>query len=263
MNVLSRMLLAASLIVAAAGAAQAEGEAWADIKANLYGDRVMHEDDLVRLEAPYRAEDAAIVPMTIRTALPEGDPRHVTRITLVIDENPAPVAATFTLGERAGVDAISTRVRVNAYTDVHAVAELSDGSLHVAHAYVKASGGCSAPMAKDPAAALANMGRMKMRLFPDQPAEPVRASAQLMIRHPNNSGLQMDQLTRFFIPAHFVSTLTIRQGDELVLSMEGGISISEDPNFRFSFASNGQPLVVEAGDTDGNSFGQTFPVEGT
>ena len=199
--------------------------------------------------------------MTIRTALPDGDPRHVTRIPLVIDENPAPVAATFTLGERAGVDAISTRVRVNAYTDVHAVAELSDGSLHVAEAYVKASGGCSAPMAKDPAAALANMGKMKMRLFPDE--APARASAQLMIRHPNNSGLQMDQLTRFYIPAHFVSNLTIRQGDELVLSMEGGISISEDPNFRFAFASNGEPLVVEAGDTDGNSFGQTFPVQGT
>ncbi len=40
---------------------------------------------------------------------------------------------------------ISTRVRVNSYTDVHAVAELSDGKLYMIKIYVKASGGCSAP----------------------------------------------------------------------------------------------------------------------
>ena len=45
--------------------------------------------------------------------------------------------------------AISTRVRVNSYTNVHAVAELSDGKLYVVKTYVKASGGCSAPAVKD------------------------------------------------------------------------------------------------------------------
>src|SRR5207249_10101605 len=40
--------------------------------------------------------------------------------------------------------------------------------------------------------------------------------AQFMIRHPNNSGLQMDQLTHLYIPAFFVRELRIWQGDELV-----------------------------------------------
>ena len=57
-----------------------------------------------------------------------------------------------------------------------------------------------------------------------------------MIRHPNNSGLQRDPITQYFIPAHFVQKLSIAQGDRLILAMEGGISISEDPNFRFDFA---------------------------
>lgn len=252
-------LLAGSHAVAVA----ADDGAWPDIRANLYGDAQLTEDGVVSLEAPYRAEDAAIVPMTIRTHLPDGDARHVVRIALVIDENPAPVAATFDLGEGAGVSAISTRVRVNAYTPVHAVAELSDGSLHVAETFVKASGGCAAPMAKDADLALANLGKMKMRWFGEGVADPSTATAQLMIRHPNNSGLQMDQLTRLYIPAHFVSNVTIRQGGALVLAMEGGISISEDPNFRFEFKSNGAPLTVEAEDTEGNDFGQTFPVEGS
>ncbi len=262
-----RMLLAAALVagsLSGAAAAESDGSAWSDIRLNLFGEAALVEDGIVSLEAPYRAEDAAVVPMTIRTTLPEGDDREVVRITLVIDENPAPVAATFTLGPDANVSAISTRVRVNAYTPVHAVAELSDGSLHVAETFVKASGGCAAPMAKDAEQALANLGKMKVRWFGDAgTAEPAHATAQLMIRHPNNSGLQMDQLTRFYIPAHFVSNVTIRQGDALVLAMEGGISISEDPNFRIDFRSTGAPLTVEATDTEGNDFGQTFPVEGS
>ena len=41
---------------------------------------------VLAIDAPYRAEDAAIVPITIRTLLPAGDGRQVRRITLVIDE---------------------------------------------------------------------------------------------------------------------------------------------------------------------------------
>ena len=67
----------------------------------------------------------------------------------MIDQNPAPMAAKFELGPDAKVSEISTRVRVNNYTDVHAVAELSDGKLYMIKTYVKASGGCSAPAAKN------------------------------------------------------------------------------------------------------------------
>ena len=248
-------LFGAAPVAADEATGQAETGAWADIRANLYDDAPLLADGIVAIEAPARAEDAALVPMTVRTALDPADPRHVTEITLIIDENPSPVAATFTLGEEAGVSAISTRVRVNAYTPVHAVAKLSDGSLHVAETFVKASGGCAAPMAKDPDEALANLGRMKLRWFPTAETPKMSQSlAQLMIRHPNNSGLQFDQISRLYIPAHFVTDLSIRQGDELILRMEGGISISEDPSFRCDFVSNGEPIHVEATDTEGASF---------
>ncbi|MER8387751.1 thiosulfate oxidation carrier complex protein SoxZ [Mesorhizobium sp. M0166] len=37
------------------------------------------------------------------------------------------------------------------------------------------------------------------------------------------------------------------QGDQPILSMEGGISISEDPNFRFAFTAHGKGEIrVEA-----------------
>ena len=180
---------------------------------------------------PARAEDAGIVPVTLRATLPPGDARVVKAFTLVIDENPAPVAATFKVG--AGVTMISTRVRVNAYTDVHAVAELSDGRLYVVDTYVKASGGCSAPMAKNPEAEKANLGLMRFRQFAPPSGAPanVTREAQIMIRHPNNSGLQRDQVSLLYIPLFIVSELRVWQGDELLIDMEGGISISEDPQY--------------------------------
>ncbi len=63
--------------------------------------------------------------------------------------------------------------------------------------------------------------------------------AQIMMRHPQNSGLQMDQLTRLYIPPFFVENLKIWQGDDLVVAMDGGIAISEDPNIRFNYKPNG------------------------
>src|SRR5262249_61402831 len=102
-----------------------------------------------------------LVPLTVRATLPAGDGRRVKSFTVVIDENPAPLAATFTIGPNAVVLAISTRVRVNSYTDVHAVAELTDGKLYVVKTYVKASGGCSAPAAQT--AEQAGIGQLPFR----------------------------------------------------------------------------------------------------
>ena len=66
--------------------------------------------------------------------------------TLVVDANPAPVAAVFNMSPENGVATISTRLRINAYSHVRAIAETSDGELFMATRFVKASGGCSAPV---------------------------------------------------------------------------------------------------------------------
>jgi sulfur-oxidizing protein SoxY len=237
---------------------------WPDLADSVFKGRPLADGTgLISVELPARAEDAAIVPLTVRAELPPGDGRRVTSFTIVIDENPAPVAATFTIGANSGVSAISTRVRVDSYTNVHVVAELSDGTLHMVATYVKASGGCSAPALKNADEARGQIGQMKFRQF----AEPANATtnrleAQIMVRHPNNSGLQMDQVTRLYTPVFFVRALRIWQGDELLLSMDGGISISEDPNIRFDYVPNGAAVFrAEAVDTDDHVFKGEWPVE--
>jgi sulfur-oxidizing protein SoxY len=219
---------------------------------------------VIAIEMPYRAEDAAIVPVTLRSVLPPDDPRRVVAITLVIDQNPSPMAARFELGAASSVSQISTRVRVNNYTDVHAVAELSDGMLYVTKTYVKASGGCSAPAAKNPEEAKAKIGQMRFRQFARSGEGPTSGAreAQIMIGHPNNSGLQMDQVTQLYVPAFFVNELRVWQDDTPVLAMQGGISISEDPNIRFTYVPNGAKGVrVEAKDTEGHVFQNEWQVD--
>ena len=237
---------------------------WPGLVQDLFNNRAMEDGTgLIAVDMPYRAEDAAMVPVTLRATLPPGDARSVKAITLVIDQNPAPMAARFELGLESAVSVISTRVRVNNYTNVHAVAELSDGKLYVVKVYVKASGGCSAPAGKNAEEAKNSLGQMRFRQFkvPDAPMSRAR-EAQIMIRHPNNSGLQMDQVTHLYIPAFFVNELRVWQDDKLIFAMEGGISISEDPNIRFTYIPSGAARFrVEAKDTDGHVYRGDWPVE--
>jgi sulfur-oxidizing protein SoxY len=244
-------------------AAVEPADPWPDLARDIFNGRQLADGvGLIAIDMPYRAEDAAIVPVTLRVALTADDARTVRAITVVIDQNPAPVAATFKIG--AKVTMISTRVRIDSYTNVHAVAELSDGKLYVATTFVKASGGCSAPTTKNAEQAGANLGQMRFRQFAksgDGPASGLR-EAQIMIRHPNNSGLQRDQVTLLYVPAFFIRDLRVWQGDQLVLAMESGISISEDPNIRFSYLPNGASTFrVEATDTGGHVFKGEWPAE--
>jgi sulfur-oxidizing protein SoxY len=238
---------------------------WPGLVQDIFSNRPMNDGaGVLALEMPVRAEDAAIVPVTLRVKLSPTDTRRVRAITLVIDQNPAPMAARFELGQDSSVSEISTRVRVNSYTDVHAVAELSDGQLYMTKTFVKASGGCSAPATKNAEEARARLGQMRFRQFAklaDGPQNGAR-EAQVMIGHPNNSGLQMDQVTRLYVPAFFVNELRIWQDDALVLAMEGGISISEDPNIRFTYIPNGtKDIRAEAKDTEGHVFQKEWQVD--
>lgn len=261
-NRLLSLIAGVAMLQGAASAARADAPApydpWPSLQQEIFKGRAMQDGNgVLAIEMPGRAEDAAIVPVTLRLKLPPGDARKVSAVTLVIDQNPSPLAARFELGRDAGVSEISTRVRVNSYTDVHAIAELSDGQLYMVKTFVKASGGCSVPAAKDAVEARNNLGQIRFRQFAkagDGHSSGAR-EAQIMIGHPNNSGLQMDQLTRAYTPAFFVNEMQVWLDDAPVLSMEGGISISENPNFQFSYVpTGGKQFRVEAKDTEGHVF---------
>jgi sulfur-oxidizing protein SoxY len=235
---------------------------WADLRHAIFGDRMVEDaGDRVAIDAPIRAEDAAIVPVAIRVA--ETLAPEIRGLYLIIDNNPSPLAAHFVLGPIADAREIATRVRIDDYTYLHAVAEAADGRLYAAARFIKAAGGCSAPAGKDQALALERLGKMKLSLADrSKPDELIRV--KLLISHPNSSGLQMDPVTRNYIPADFMQTLDVTYNGQPVFRLESDIAISEDPSFNFSFRPSDRAAagVIKAEILDSNQrhFSQSWPV---
>ncbi len=237
-----------------------DGATWEDLRGDFVDEAtLMDGSTLLQIEAPYRAHDAATVPI-ILTQTEDATP--ITRAMLIIDENPAPMAADLHFGPAMQPLNFELRVRVNQYSNVRVLAGTAADSepRYMAGRYVKASGGCSAPASRDPEIALASMGQMRLKHFePGLQMSGQRREAQIMIRHPNYSGLQRDQITQLFIGAHFIDKLEVFQGDELLFTLEGGISVSENPVFRFTYRDNGAATIrVRAQDTEGNIFQDTL-----
>lgn len=232
---------------------------WSDLRTDIIGDVTPADGEgIIDIDAPYRAHDAATVPITIRQ--PATGAPFVKHAMLVIDENPAPLAAEMTFGSSMYPLDMEVRVRVNQYSNVRLIADTDTGAV-MSGRYVKASGGCSAPATKDPELALSTMGQIRAKtLTPRTEGVSQRREAQVMIRHPNYSGLQRDQVTQLFIAAHFVSHIEVKQGDETLFTVDGGISLSENPVFRFAYNDDGsETFTIIAEDTDGNVWQEVIP----
>jgi sulfur-oxidizing protein SoxY len=251
-----------SVPAAAADPEEAERAArWTLLQHAIFGDRaVLDGKGLIAIEAPARALDAALVPVDLTVT---GD-KPIKSIYLVIDNNPGPLAGHFTFGPDGDPHSLKLRVRVNAYTYIHAVAETRDDELYSVARFVKAAGGCSAPAGGDTQQALQDLGHIKLRLntprdTPFVPGKPIQA--QLMIRHPNFNGMQMDQMTRLYTPAMFIRTIDVSYDGTVVMHVDSDISLSSDPVISFGFVptQKGQ-LKVLVRDTRDETFGQSFAV---
>lgn len=254
LGAVAAMAVAATSLSTTIDAREPAHDPWPGIHEDVFEKRQLIEGTQnIVLEAPYRAEDAAIVPLTM--TISKDIAGSVKDLWLIIDKNPAPVAAQFTFGSAAGSEqrVITTRVRIDEYSHVRAVVETNDGKLYMAAKFVKAAGGCSAPALKDMDAALAGIGKMKVKILASDISKTKMLMGQVMIKHPQYSGMQMNQLTGLYIPAKFITEMSIKRGDDMVMQITGGISLSEDPNIRFTFepGKDAHGLDVVAKDTDG------------
>ena len=198
------------------------------------GKTIQNGDDIIQLTTPVRAEDPALVPIKVTASLPQTKEKYIKRIILLIDKNPVPLIGEFEFTPESGKADIAMRVRVNTYSYIRAIAEMNNGDLYMVKKFVKASGGCSAPIGADYDAAMQRLGKMKFRLDKEiQNGKPTMA--QLLISHPNVTGMQMDQVTRFKRRAHFIKQIKVTFNDKPILTAKTDIAISADPNFRFYF----------------------------
>jgi len=256
-----RTVFAAVALVLIGASAQAYDDPWPDLQEALFpGKTLASGDAFIRITAPERAYDAAVVPLAIDFDLAKMQGIAVKTMTLVIDKNPAPVAAVFHYPDGTANPSIGTRVRVNEYTNIHAVVEAADGRLFLATVFVKAAGGCSAPANKSVADAQEHLGDLKLKV-PKEASADQPSKIELLIRHPNFTGMQMDQVTRNYVPADFIQTVNITHDGKPVLSIEGNISLSENPAFDFWLKPKSQGVLrVNAEDSNGRKFERVWMV---
>lgn len=116
----------------------------AAIEAVLAGRAPVVDGGLIELGLPQIAEDGSNVPLDLAVASPMTTEDHVTALHVFAERNPQPAVATFRLGPANGRAAVSTRLRLAESQDVIALAELSDGTVHLARRTVQVTvGGCS------------------------------------------------------------------------------------------------------------------------
>jgi sulfur-oxidizing protein SoxY len=233
------LVVAAPFPVLADSQSPANG-AWQPMRPQLYGTRDIGEvdDQLMSIEAPGTTPDPAATPVVIRFGGALAG--RVKQVRVIIDNNPSPLVTTMDLKEGLPVDEIDLRVRIDRFTSVRAIAETIDGKLEMRSTWVNASGGCSAPPG---AAAGGILGQIRFRPSGDA------KSLQISIRHPNNSGFQIDPRTGDAIPPHFVSHIRLSAGGETLMEADTGISLSENPTLRIASSKPlSSPLTVEATD---------------
>ncbi len=262
-TVILRILFLGLLPVLTMAAASNDETIWNQVLKQQFfpGKSIQQGSDIIEIDAPYRAEDPALVPIRIKSKIAQTAKRYIKKITVLIDQNPVPFAAEFEFSPHSGRADLAMRVRINSYSYVRAIAEMNDGRLFMHKKYVKASGGCSAPIGADLDAAMARLGKMKFRLD-DGVKTNQPTLAQLLISHPNITGMQMDQVSRHIRPKHYVEKIRVFFDDKPILTAKTDIAISADPNFRFYFVpSKAGELKAEIVDNLGQRFTKTYPVQ--
>ncbi len=234
------------------------------LKTTYFETRTLHEGkSVIEIKVPRRAEDAGIVPVSIHAHMPQTPERYIKTLYVFVDKNPQPLAGTFHMTPESGRADLALRLRVNEYTHIRAVAELNDGELYMDSSYTRASGGCTKPPPfLTLKTARLNIGKMKFRTIKHGKLDPGAQLGQLIISHPNVTGLQLDQRTRAYIPAEYLTHVEVSYNDKPVFSADTGISISTDPSFRFFFKrEQAGKLNALMEDNKGRRIAHVFTVE--
>ena len=252
---------------------ESEVAEWKTLKTLMFGDQIIRtgNESAVALTINPDIDDASTVPIHIDGLVSQNSQSYIKKLHLIVDQNPIPTAAIFELSPTNGNLHLATRLRIEKFTFVRAVAETSDGQLHMDSKWVAVKGGCSAPSGKN-AGSDPLLGKMKVtfnkyrnsyrnerggKVFRVPLAQPNVVKVQ--VRHPNESALAADLDTT--VPPNFIQELTVGFANEEVLSAQVNFSISDNPAFTFSFSPNSEgDLSLTVTDTHENIFSQNISI---
>lgn len=220
------------------------------------------EQNILELKAPFTAEDATVVPISIHTKIPQSSDRYIKKISIFVDKNPLPVVGFFEFTPDSGKADLAMRIRVDTFSYVRAIAELNTGELYMTKSFVRAKGACSAPPPASMEDSKKLLGKMKMKVVGDLAlGEP--NLMQVKVRHPNITGMAPLKIgSRVIPPAFFMDTFEVDYNGKPIVKATLTFSISMDPALRFYFIPEKEGiLTVKGTDTKKNAFSSTHEIK--
>jgi len=113
-----------------------KGETVEDVLKAMFDGAAPADSGDITIKAPDIAENGAVVPVSVKTDIP-----NVKSISIVVEKNPAPLAASFDMGEGAVAD-VSTRIKMGETSNVVALVETDSGLLSASKEVKVTIGGC-------------------------------------------------------------------------------------------------------------------------
>jgi len=103
---------------------------------DLFGTDQTTPSDQIMMKVPQIAENGAVVPVTITTTL-----ENVESVSIVVDNNPRPLAATFELSDGT-LPELSSRIKMGKTSNVMAVVKTDTGIFSASKEVKVTIGGC-------------------------------------------------------------------------------------------------------------------------
>lgn len=234
--------------------AEADPKLWPVVKEAFFAGRTIEENaPFIRLTAPRRAESGAQVPFTINIDRTVGEADAIKKLYILVDANPIPLTATYTLTEALGQFELATRIRMETDSFVRAIGETADGKLFMTKIEIRAAGGCGGMVDGDEAAIRAASGKVKMN-FAEGAKIGTPVATTFIVKHPMYTGLQRDP-SGGYKPAFFMEKADFTYNGQPVMQVHFGVGTAEDPYLRFNFTPK-EPgsMEVKLKDNEGKTF---------
>lgn len=242
--------------------AEASDKIWPLMQQSIFAGKTIADAPFIKLEGPRRAESGAQVPITLTIDKPLNADDAIKKVYLIVDANPIPLAAVYHFTPLNGKAQISTRIRMEMDSYIHAVGETADGKLYMSAIVIRAAGGCGGMVDGDDAAIRAASGKIKLNV--DDPVKFGEAnSATFLIKHPMFTGLQRDLASGGYKPAFYIQKVAFTYNSKPVMQVDFGVAVAEDPYLRFYYQPDSAGMLeVKADDNEGKSFTHQVEVKG-
>lgn len=241
--------------------AEASDKLWPALKESFFAGKTIEPAPFMKLEGPKRAESGAQVPITLTIDKRLGEQDAIKKVYVIVDANPIPLAAIYHFTELSGKPQLSTRIRMETDSYIHAIGETEDGRLFMTDIVIRAAGGCGGLVDGDDTAIRAAAGKIKINV--DPPAQAgAPAVTSFHIKHPMFTGLQRDLASGGYKPAFYIQKVAFTHNGKPVMHADFAVGVSEDPYLRFNYLPDGPGVLeVKADDNEGKSFSQTTEVK--